>query len=360
MTEINLPRTSRQYVVRNASLEAGQAGFSSLVVENANIAANGHNEALVQIHAVSLNFRDIMVATGTYMRPVKDNVVPCSDGAGTVIAVGNKVTRVQVGDRVMATFHQPNKAGSAEREEPLTAIGAELDGMLREFAVFNEHGLVKVPSHLSWEEASTLPCAGVTAWNALMGNRVSMKAGDGIVTQGTGGVSLFAAQFAVVAGAEVVTTTSSASKVEAVQRLGVHHVINCNEVPEWGVEARKLLNGGNGADFVVEIGGPATIQQSLKAARLDGTVAVIGQRSGQAGGQAKLEMKLLDAFMYGCTMRRILLGSRNRFEEMIRSIAVNKIRPVVDQKVFEFDDAPKAFGYLLDQKHFGNVVIRVS
>lgn len=313
----------------------------------------GESKVIIRIHAVCLNFRDIMVATGTYMWPVKSSCVPCSDGAGEVFAVGNKVTRFRVGDKVAATFFQTEKVTPG-------SLGADMDGVLREYAFMHESGVVKVPEHLSMEEASALPCAGVTAWNALYGGGKTLKAGDAVVTQGTGGVSVAAVQFAVAAGAQVVATTSSAEKAKYLKGLGAHHVINYKETPEWGPGARQLSNGGQGADCVIEIGGPETIEESLKAVHMGGSVAVIGQRTGQAGGKAEQGMKLTDAFMFPTTMRRILVGSREQFEEMNRSISVNKIRPVIDEKVFAFEDAPKAFEHLWQQKHVGNVVVRVA
>ena len=232
--------------------------------------------------------------------------------------------------------------------------------MLREYGVFNENSLVSVPKHLSYEEASTLPCAGVTAWNALIGGARKIQAGDSIVTQGTGGVSLFGAQFGVAAGARVISTTSSARKMEILKKLGVKHVINYNETPEWGLEIKKLTLGGEGVDSVIEIGGPETIQQSLQATKMGGEVAIIGQRTGQdprTGSQKN--MMLTDAFKYLCTMRRIMVGSRDQFEEMNKSIAANNIRPVVDEKIFHFEEAPEALRYLNEQRHIGNVVIRI-
>lgn len=346
------PPTSRQYIVRDASIDAASTGFSSLHLSSTPTPVPGETEVLIRIHAVSLNFRDIMVATGTYMWPVKSSCVPCSDGAGEIVAIGAKVTRFQVGDKVAATFFQTEKAVPG-------SLGADIDGVLREYAAVHESGVVKVPEHLSMEEASALPCAGVTAWNALYGGGKALRAGDAVVTQGSGGVSLVALQFAVAAGAMVVATTSSVEKAERLKGLGAHEVINYRETPSWGPVARGMTNDGQGADFVIEIGGPETIEESLKAVNVAGTVAVIGQRTDQAGGNAEQGMKLTDAFMYPTTMRRILVGSREQFEEMNRAIAVNKIRPAIDEKVFAFEDAPKAFEYLYQQKHVGNVVVKV-
>lgn len=345
------PPSSRQYVINHPSLEAAASGFSSLEIVDKPIPTFDDYEVLIRVHAVSLNFRDIMIATGTYIWPAKDSLVPCSDGAGEVVDVGAKVVGLRKGDRVAATFVQ---------ERQFAALGGDVDGMLREYAVFHESGLLKIPDHLTMEEASALPCAGVTAWNSLMGGGKRLQAGDSVIVQGTGGVSMAALQLAVAAGAQVVATTSSAAKAQKLREMGASHVINYKSMPEWGPEARAKLNGGQGADFVIEIGGPETFRQSLKAVNRNGTIAVIGQRTAQAGGAGNDEMRLMDAFMYPCTMRRILVGSREQFAEMNRSIAVNKIRPMVDANVFDFEKAPRAFEYLYQQRHFGNVVIRIK
>ena len=289
---------------------------------------------------------------------MQDGTIPCSDGAGDVISIGSKVSRFKQGDRVAATFFQTLVSGSLTPFNSGGALGSSGPGMLADYAVLNESGLVSIPEHLSYEQASTLPCAGVTAWNALMGGGRKMQAGDTIVTQGTGGVSMFAAQFGVAVGAKVISTSSSTKKMETLKDTGVHHVVNYDDRPNWGQEVKKLT-GGEGADFVIEIGGPDTIQQSLRAVKIDGSVAIIGQRTGQDPNRKSEEnMMLTDAFKHICTMRRIMLGSRDHFEDMNRSIAVNSIRPVVDKAIFEFEDSREAFRYLDERRHVGNVVIR--
>lgn len=351
----------RQYVVRHASDSATNTDFSSLQIETVSIPTVGENEVLVCIHAVSLNFRDIMVTTNTYLWPLKNGIVPCSDGAGEVLSVGDKVTRFKPGDRVAAIFNQKHISGSLRPSTVRAALGGDLDGMLREHAVLNENGLVHIPSNLSYEQASTLPCAGVTAWNALMGGGRRLQAGDTVVTQGTGGVSLFAAQFGAAAGARVISTTSSTKKEKLLKGLGVQHVLNYRETPDWGAKAKELSIDGEGADFVIEIGGPETVQQSLQAAKIDGIVSIIGQRTAQdIHKKSAKQMMLADAFKHICTLRRIVVGSRDQFEEMIRSISVNGIQPVVDERIFGFDKAKEAFQYLAAQKHVGNVVIRID
>lgn len=353
-------KISRQYVIRDPSLDAADANFSSLVLESKSIPAVGENEVLVRIHAVSLNWRDAMIATNNYLSPVSGGFVPCSDGAGEVVEVGPKVSRFKPGDRVAAIFLQTHISGLRQVEHAESALGGKVDGMLREYGVFNENGLVAIPNHLSWEEASTLPCAGVTAWNALMGSGRQLVAGDTVLTQGTGGVSMFAVQFALAAGAEVISTTSSATKADKLEQMGVHHVINYRTTPEWGSEAKRLSNEGRGADWVIEIGGPDTLEQSFKAVKSEGVITVIGRRTGQGAQKNVKVFDMADAFAYVCSVRRIQVGSRQHFEDMNRSIAVNKIRPVVDPKVFRFEEAPQAYRYLWEQKQIGNIVIKID
>ncbi|KAF2159024.1 hypothetical protein M409DRAFT_30559 [Zasmidium cellare ATCC 36951] len=354
------PTQGRQYSVRKPPEEAARNYFSSLVLENVPIPAVGDNDVLVRIHSVSLNFRDIMIGTGTYIWSMRDGVVPCSDGAGEVVRIGKKVVRFSPGDTVAAIFNQTHISGSLKPSDTSNALGAEVDGMLREYAVFNEQGLVSIPDNLSMEEASTLPCAGVTAWNAVNGGGRGIRAGDTVLTQGTGAVSLFAAQFAVAAGAQVISTTSSQRKEMMLKKLGAKWTINYSENPKWGSQAKVVSPGGLGVDYVIEIGGPETIEQSLKAVKMKGIVATIGQRSKQAGAKSDKEVLITDAFKYPCTMRRIMVGSRDQFEEMNKSIAANNIRPVIDERVFAFEEAPMAFKHLWEQHHTGNVVIRVG
>jgi NADPH:quinone reductase-like Zn-dependent oxidoreductase len=224
----------------------------------------------MRVRASSLNYRDLMVLKGGGRGPTKLGVVPLSEGAGEVAAIGDAVTRVKIGDRIAGCFH-PRRFGGAIKPDYLTdRLGANLDGMLAEYAVLNEEALVHIPSHLSFEEAATLPCAAVTAWVALTGHR-KVTAGDTVLTQGSGGVSVFALQFARTLGAQVIATTSTAAKAERLRELGAAEVINYTETPDWDEKARELT-GGRGVDCVVEIGGPGTIAMSLKALAVGGHV----------------------------------------------------------------------------------------
>src|SRR5215469_4293100 len=234
----------------------------------------GPKEVLMRVRASSLNYRDLMVLKGGGRGPTKLGVIPLSDGAGDVEAVGEGVTRVKVGDRIAGCFHARWYGGPIKPDYLTDRLGANLDGMLAEYAVLNEEALVQVPSHLSFEEAATLPCAAVTAWVALTGHR-SVTAGDTVLTQGSGGVSIFALQFALLLGARVIATTSTAEKAERLRALGASEVINYTETPDWDAKLLELTDG-RGVDCVVEIGGPGTIAMSLKALAVGGHVSLIG------------------------------------------------------------------------------------
>lgn len=232
-----------------------------------------------------------------------------------------------------------------------------MDGTLREHGVFDEAGLVRAPENLSMLEASTLSCAALTAWNALYGlESRALKPGDTVLTQGTGGVSIFALQFAKAAGAKVIATTSSAQKAELLKKYGADHIINYKETPNWGEEAAKHTPGGAGVQHVVEVGGPSTMAQSLKAVAIDGVITIIGF----IGGGSKDQPTFLDCLNNMCTVRGILVGSRLQMEDMCRAIEANNIHPIVDEKVFELKDLKEAYQYMWDQKHFGKLTVKVA
>lgn len=286
------------------------------------------------------------------------DVVPGSDGAGEVIAVGRHVTRFRPGDKVVTLFSQEHIGG------PLTAAGADsglggaIHGTLRTVGAFNEQGLVKMPEGLSMAEASTLTCAGLTAWNALYGLADSqVKAGQWVLTQGTGGVSIFALQFAKAAGARVIATTGSDDKMEALRKLGADHVISYKKNPAWGEEARKLT-GGVGLDHVIEVAGPKSMVQSLKAVKISGVITIIGF----VGGMTKDQPGFLDCLTNLCTARGILVGSRAQMEDMCRAVEANldKLRPVVDKKTFKLEDLKEAYQYQWSGQHFGKVCVEIS
>lgn len=345
------PTTTRQWTVD------GKDGFDSLKFhESAKIPEMGDHDVLVKIHAASLNYRDLIIPKGKYPFPEKSGVIPGSDGAGTVEAVGSRVTRFKPGDKVITLFNQGHLAGSLDGASLGTGLGGAIDGTLRDYAAFDEQGLVHVPKNLNFYEAATLTCAGLTAWNALYGlESRALKPGDTVLTQGTGGVSIFALQFAKAAGATVIATTSSKEKAEILKKHGADHVINYKENPNWGEEAMKLT-GGVGITHVVEVGGPTTMAQSLKAVAIDGVISIIGF----LGGFSKDQPTFLECLNNICTVRGILVGSRLQFEAMNRAIEANDIHPVVDEKVFELKDLKEAYQYMWDQKHFGKLTIKVA
>jgi NADPH:quinone reductase-like Zn-dependent oxidoreductase len=310
----------------------------------------GTREILVRVRATSLNYRDLMVLKGGGRGPTKTGVVPLSDGAGEVAAVGDGVTRFSVGDRVIGCFHPRWFSGPIKADYLTDRLVANLDGMLAEYAVVSEEAAVPVPGDLSFEEAATLPCAGVTAWVALTGHR-RVTAGDTVLTQGSGGVSIFALQFARLLGAQVIATTSSEAKAERLKALGAAAVVNYVETPDWHEKVVELTDG-SGADCVVEIGGPGTLANSIKALAVGGHISLIGSSLSRSG--IMLDPLLLGG--RGMTLGSISVGSRTDFEAMNRAIALHRLRPVVD-RVFPFEEAPDAYRYFESRAHFGKVVI---
>lgn len=309
---------------------------------------------------ICLQFRDILIPSGKYPFSQKPNVVPGSDGAGTVLAVGKNVTRFQPGDAVVTIINQQHLAGSMNAQSAESGLGGSIDGTLRSVGAFNEQGLVKKPTGLSFLEAATLSCAGLTAWNALFGlPGKHLMAGQWLLTQGTGGVSIFALQFAKACGARVIATTSSDEKAKLLQRLGADHIIDYVKVPKWG-EMAKELTGGVGVDLVVEVAGAATMAQSVASVKLDGIISVVGF---VGGDQKTKEMpNLLDVWLKHYTARGIAVGSRLQMEDMCRAIEGNtdRLRPVIDSKVFKLEDAREAYEYLQGGMNLGKICISVE
>jgi len=310
----------------------------------------GPGQAVIRVRAVSLNFRDLLVTKGLYSKKLALPLTICSDCAGEVVMVGTGTNRVKAGDRVMANFMPGWIAGDASEAKARTAMGAFTSGVLAELIVLNEDALVHTPPHLSHEEAATLPCAAVTAWNALF-EMSRCKTGESVLVQGSGGVSVFALQLAKAAGARVIAITSSDEKAARLQELGASDVLNYITTPDWEEPVRKLTGGG--VDYVVEIGGAATMNKSIRAARMGGTIALIGNR---ASGSA--EVNLTAALMKGLRIQGIFVGSREMFEAMNRAITLHRIRPVVD-RVFHLEQGKDALRHLETGAHFGKVVIRV-
>jgi NADPH:quinone reductase-like Zn-dependent oxidoreductase len=311
----------------------------------------GHQEVLLKVRAASLNYRDLLVVKGLYNPKMPLPRVPVSDAVGEVVGVGPGVTRVKAGQRVAGIFMQKWLCGELTEAKARSALGGAIDGLLAEYAVLHEDGVVTVPDHLSDEEAAALPCAAVTAWHGLVAEG-QVRAGDSVLAQGTGGVSLFALQFARLSGARVIVTSSSDDKLKRALGMGAADGINYKATPEWGERVRELT-AGRGVDHVVEVGGAGTLGQSLRAVRLGGRISLIGVLSGATG-----QVNPLPVLMKNVRVQGIFVGSREMFEAMNRAIALHRMRPVVD-RVFPFAEAPAAFRYLESQAHFGKIVIRM-
>ncbi|XYH92378.1 zinc-dependent alcohol dehydrogenase family protein [Sorangium sp. So ce1128] len=310
----------------------------------------GPGQIVLRMKAASLNFRDLLVAKGLYNPKFSLPLVPLSDGVGEVIGVGDGVTRVKVGDRVSPIFNQRWIDGDLTAAKARGALGGELPGVLSEQVLLSQEGVVAVPPHLTDEEAAALPCAGVTAWNALF-VASHLKAGDTVLVQGTGGVSILALQFARLAGARVIVTSSSDEKLERARSLGASETINYRTTPDWDGPALSFT-GGAGVEHVVEVGGAGTIARSLRAVRPGGRVSLIGVLSGGA-----TELNLFPFLMKQISAQGIFVGSRAMFEDMNRAIAASGLRPVID-RVFPFAEVRQALDHMASGGHFGKIAIR--
>ncbi|KAK5740805.1 hypothetical protein LTR17_004395 [Elasticomyces elasticus] len=337
---------------------AENTGFDGLKLdEKAPIPEIGDKEVLVKFHGSSLNYRDLIIAKGLYPFPCKNGVVPASDGAGIVESVGKHVHRFKKGDKVLTLFNQGHVAGSLDAYSITTGVGGSIDGCLRQYGAYDEDGLVTMPSNLNFLEGATLTCAGLTAWNALYGlESRKLMPGDWVLTQGTGGVSMFGVQFAKAAGARVIATTSSKEKGGKLKQLGADHVINYKEDSNWGETAKKLT-GGSGVQHVIEVGGPNTVKQSLKAVAIDGVISIIGFLGGMKGEEQPSFVECLNNI---CTVRGVLVGPRLMFEQMNKAIEANNIKPLIDEKVFKLEEVKEAYQYMWDQKHFGKLCISIE
>lgn len=327
-------------------------GVDGLVLKDHPIPTPGPRDVLVRVRASSLNFRELMAINGWAKDWVRAGVIPASDGAGEVIAIGNQVRRVKVGDRIAVNFYETWIAGDFPGHGDPFGRGFQLDGLMTEYIVISEEEVVHIPEHLSFEEAATLPCAALTAWSSLVGH-APLMAGDTVLVEGSGGVSVFALQLAKLFGARVVATTSSDEKGECLKALGADAVINYKTIPEWDKEVHKLTDG-RGADVVVDIGGADTIAQSIAAARMGGRVSLAGLLTGspQTGlGSASAY------FGRNIMLHPIRVGSRQQFEAMNRAIGYHKLRPAID-KGFDFVDVKEAVRYFETRQHIGKVVIR--
>jgi len=329
-----------------------QFGIDKLSFDEVPAPQPGPGQVVLDVHAVSLNYRDLMTVKGSYNPKLQPHRIPCSDGAGIISAIGEGVTQVAVGDRVAGTFFQHWIDGDPAVEKFKGALGGDIDGTLTQQVLLREEGVVQIPDHLSFEEAATLPCAGVTAWNAVV-TAGRVKSGDTVLIQGTGGVSCFALQFARGLGARVIGTSSSADKLRRAAELGLDAGVNYRENPEWARWAASQT-GGRGVDLTVEVGGAGTFQQSMAATRTGGVVAQIGVLSGRE--EALLITPILHKMLQ---IRGIYVGSRQHFVEMNRAIAQTGLRPVID-RVFSFGEAREAFQTMEHASHFGKIVISVK
>lgn len=312
----------------------------------------GPHQVLIRLRAASLNYRDLEMATGTYQGQPQQAFVLLSDGAGEVVEVGAAVTGFSPGDRVSGCFWQGWEAGRLGDSHAAIPLGGPLDGMLGEYALLDEQGVVHCPAHLSWEEAATLPCAALTAWQALIVEG-QLKAGDWVLVQGTGGVSLFALQFALLHGARVIVTSSRDDRLQQMVKLGAAGTINYRSLPDWH-EQVMTITAGRGVDHVLEVGGPQSFAQSLQCLRPSGQVNVIGYLGGQQG-----EINPLLILQRNARVRGIAVGPRQSHEAMNRAIESSGLRPMIDS-VHDWLELPRALAHLQSGQHFGKVVLRIG
>jgi NADPH:quinone reductase-like Zn-dependent oxidoreductase len=312
-------------------------------------------QCLVRIEAVSLNYRDIAMALGLYPLPTSRSFVPGSDAAGQVVAVGPQVSLLEVGDKVCTLFTQGHQDGILTPEIRRTTLGSQTDGVLQALAVFEETGLVALPKTLSYVEGACLPCAATTAWNCLFGlESRALRPGDLVLTQGTGGVSLFAIQFALAIGAVVIATTSSRDKESRLKALGVQHVINYKSDPDWGETAKSLTAGGLGVHHVIEVGGETTLPQSIKAIRPEGVISMVGF----LGGKTNTPPSFLLILQQLCIVRGINVGSRKQFQEMNAFVESSGLKPIVSDRLFGFHEVRQAYECMAQQDFCGKIVIQ--
>lgn len=324
-------------------------GYQNVTVGHREAAPPQAGEITVRLYANSLNYHDFAVVSGMW-GPTEPRI-PMADGAGEVVAVGSGVTEFKVGDAVVSTFFPTWQAGEPLVEGFATVPGDGVDGYAREYVTATVESFTRAPKGWSHIEASTLTTAALTAWRALMSDD-QLKPGDTVLIQGSGGVSIFALQFAKLAGATVIATSSSDAKLEKLQALGADHLINYKTTPAWGTLAREM-SGGRGVDHVVEVGGPATLEQSMLAARVGGHVSVIGILTGLAG-----DFSLVTALIKQLRLQGVLVGNRTQQQEMVKAIDANGMKPVVD-KVFVLEEMVQAFQYQETNQHFGKICLTI-
>ncbi len=329
-------------------VQAG-GGYDKVVVGQREALPPKAGEITVRLHANSLNYHDLAVVSGVW-GPVEPRI-PMADGAGVVLAIGEGVREFAPGDHVVSTFFPSWLAGEPELEGFASVPGDGVDGYARETVTASSHAFTRAPQGWTHAEASTLTTAGLTAWRSLMSDD-ALKPGDTVLVQGTGGVSIFALQFAKLAGATVIATSSSDEKLERLRALGADHVLNYRKDAHWGQAARDLT-GGRGVDHIVEVGGPATLEQSMLAARVGGHVSLIGILTGLTGN-----FSLVTALIKQLRLQGVLVGNRTQQLEMIKAIDANGLRPVID-RVFPLEDIVQAFRHQESQRHFGKICLAI-
>ncbi|MBE7516867.1 MAG: NAD(P)-dependent alcohol dehydrogenase [Chloracidobacterium sp.] len=332
------------------AFQIDQFGIDNLMLVEREVPTAGDEDVVVRFDAWSLNYRDLMVVEGSYNPRMRLPATPLSDAAGEIVAVGKNVSKWRVGQRVMPIFAQRWLDGEADLEKVRSALGGgpAWDGVLREFAVFDQQGVVEVPRYLSPEEAATLPCAAVTAWNALMVSG-RLERGETVLTLGTGGVSVFAVQIAKAVGAKVIATSGSDEKLRKLKELGADEVINYRERPDWDAAVLDLTDK-RGVDHVIEVGGAGTLERSVNAARIGGHIAMIGVLAGKGSFDP------VRSFMKVQRLQGIFVGSRAMLADMLAFFGKHEIRPVIDRE-FPFDDARAALKYMRSGEHFGKIVL---
>jgi NADPH:quinone reductase-like Zn-dependent oxidoreductase len=325
-------------------------GLDNLYLNELPMPGPGSGQVLVQMRAFSINYRDLRVVEGQYNPKMKLPLVPLSDGSGEVVAVGPGVSRLKVGDRVAGAFMQSWIEGPLDDEKYRSALGGAINGVAAEYCIFNEHGMVRLPDYLSFEEGATLPCAAVTAWNAMF-ETGGLKPGDSVLALGTGGVSIFALQFARMAGCRVFVTSSSDAKIERARELGANATINYTATPDWEKQVRQLTDG-QGVDHIIEVGGAGTLGKSMRAVRTAGTISLIGL---VAQGS---EVNPVPILMRNLRVQGIYVGSRTMFENMLNAMVLQQLRPVID-RVFAFPELPQALRYMQEAKHLGKICLAI-
>jgi len=305
------------------------------------------------MHALGLNYRDYAIATGTFIVAVAEGRIPISDGAGEIVELGEGASKFKVGDRVTSNFVSQWLTGPISPELFATSLGGPVDGLGRKYSVLREESLVLIPDHLTYEEASTFPCASLIAWNALFEGPKPILPGQSVLIIGTGGVSIFALQLAKLAGAHIIIISSSDEKLAKAKEMGAHVLINYKTNPDWEKEVLRVT-GNRGAHHIVEVGGANTLAKSASCVAQNGTLTVVGGLSGFEGAiPATLIIKRTP------TVRGALIGSREMYERLTAAVALHNVHPVID-KVFDFEQLPQALAYLKSGNHFGKIVVRVN